>query len=97
MKPEAQPRPCQDAQQSKDAWADQYRKEIMADSATPQDGCTGTLSDAGKAESATTSENVPAATGAASTSAQCGRSISRPGGALAIRASWRADEDRRRR
>lgn len=49
MKPEAQPHPCQDAQQSKDAGADQYRKEIMADSATPRDGCTGMLPDAGKA------------------------------------------------
>ena len=92
VKPEAQPCPCQDAEQSKDAGTDQSRKEIVADSATPQDGCTGALPDARKAESATTSENVPAATGDGEMKGQCGRSIARPSGVSVIGPSGRADE-----
>jgi hypothetical protein len=87
MKPEAQPRPCQDAQQSKDAGTDHSRKEIVADSASRPDGCTGTVPDAGKIQVATTSVNAPAATRGGKMKAWCGRCVVRPAGVSVMRPS----------
>lgn len=49
MKPKVQPCPRQDSRQAKDAGAARSRKEIWPTSVSAHDDCTGSCSDAGKA------------------------------------------------
>lgn len=80
MKPEAQPRPRQDSQQHKDALGRTAPKGDRADSASPHEGCTGSLPDAGQVNAPMTGENAPAAPCGASLEAWCGSSMAMPGG-----------------
>ena len=80
MKPEAQPRHRQDSQQHKDALGRTAPKEDRADSASPLEGCTGSLPDAGQVNTPTTGENVPAAPCGAGFEAWRGSSMAMPGG-----------------
>lgn len=59
MKPKAQPRPCQDSQQSKDAWDERPERSLTADSASPHDGFAGSYPDAGKANVPSTRRERP--------------------------------------
>ena len=80
MKPEAQPRPRQDLQQSKDALGRTAPKGDVAGSASPHQGCTGALADAGHVNHPTTGENAPAVPCGASLEAWRGSSIAMPCG-----------------
>jgi len=80
MKPEAKPRPRQDSQQHKDALGRTAPKGNMAVSASPHEGFSGTLSDAGQVNHPTTGENAPAAPCGAGLEAWRGSSIAMPGG-----------------
>lgn len=61
MKPEAQPRPRQDSQRDKDALGRTAPKGDGANSASPHEGCTGSLPDTGQVKSPTAGGNAPAA------------------------------------
>ncbi len=82
MKPEAQPRPCQDSQPDKDALGRTTPKPKgdMADSASPPEGCTGSPTDADQVNHQTTGENAPAAPCGAGLEAWRGSSMAMPGG-----------------
>lgn len=80
MKPEAQPRHRQDSQQHKDALGRTAPKADRADSASPHEGRTGTLPDAGQVNTSTTGEKAPAVPCGASLEAWRGSSIAMPGG-----------------
>ena len=80
MKPEAQPRHHQDSQQHKDALGRTASKGDRAGSASPHEGCTGSLPDAGQVNHPTTSENTPAEPCGADLEAWRGNSIAMPGG-----------------
>ena len=61
MKHEAQPRHRQDSQEHKDALGRTTPKGAMADSASPHEGCTGSLTDTGRVKHLTTDEKAHAA------------------------------------
>ena len=79
MKPEAQPRPRQDSQRDKDALGQSAPKGVMAGSASPHDGFTGSFPDAGQVKLPMTGENASAALCGAGMDTWRGSSIARPG------------------
>lgn len=80
MKHEAQPRHRQDSQRDRDALGRTAPKGDEAGSASPHEGFTGALPDAGKVDPPTTSKNAPAAPFGAGLEAWRGSSIGMPGG-----------------
>ncbi len=87
MKPEAQPCPRQDSQRDKDALGRSAPKEDVAGSASPYEGCAGTLADAGKVNHPTTGENAPAASCGASLEVWRGGFMTMPGDVFVNRSS----------
>ena len=79
MKPEAQPRHRQDSQQDKDALGRSAPKGVMAGSASPHEGCTGSLPDAGQVNLSMTGENASAALCSPGMDTWRGSSIAMPG------------------
>jgi len=80
MKPEAQPCHRQDSQRDKDALGRTAPKGDGADSASPPEGFSSSLTDAGQVNHQMKGEKAPAAPCGAGLEAWRGSSIAMPGG-----------------